>query len=98
MKMKSMRSRIIKKNVALLAFFAAILCISQVAIADAVLDWNAIAVDTAVANGQDPFARGQFPATRVLRLKQQRSRLRITCLASIFRIVRLLSITRLPTP
>jgi hypothetical protein len=62
MKMKSMRSRIIKKNVALLAFFAAILCISQVAIADAVLDWNAIAVDTAVANGQNPFAQGRYAA------------------------------------
>lgn len=60
--MKSMRSRIIKKNVALLAFFAAILCISQVAIADAVLDWNAIAVDTAVANGQNPFAQGRYAA------------------------------------
>ena len=30
--------------------------------ADAVLDWNAIAVNTAIANGQSPFAQARFAA------------------------------------
>jgi len=33
-----------------------------IAKADPVLDWNAIAVDTAVANGQNPFAQARFAA------------------------------------
>ena len=33
-----------------------------VAKADPVLDWNAIAIDTAVANGQNPFAQARFAA------------------------------------
>src|SRR6201997_987049 len=33
-----------------------------VAKADAVLDWNAIAVDTAVANGQAPIAQARYAA------------------------------------
>jgi hypothetical protein len=33
-----------------------------IAKADAVLDWNAIAVDTAVANGQNPFAQARYAA------------------------------------
>ncbi len=33
-----------------------------VAKADPVLDWNVIAVDTAVANGQNPFAQARFAA------------------------------------
>ena len=33
-----------------------------VAKADAVLDWNAIAVNTAVANGQNPFAQARYAA------------------------------------
>ncbi len=35
---------------------AAVLCGSAFAKSDAVLDWNAIAVNTAIANGQSPFA------------------------------------------
>ncbi len=35
---------------------------SAVAQADAVLDWNAIATDTAVANGQNPFAQARTAA------------------------------------
>ena len=35
---------------------------SAVAKADAVLDWNAIAVDTAIANGQNPFAQARYAA------------------------------------
>jgi hypothetical protein len=39
----------------------ALLC-SIAASADVVLDWNAIAVDTAVANGQNPFAQARYAA------------------------------------
>jgi PAP2 superfamily len=35
---------------------------TAVAKADAVLDWNAIAVNTAVANGQNPFAQARYAA------------------------------------
>jgi hypothetical protein len=35
---------------------------STVATADVVLDWNVIAVDTAVANGANPFAQARFAA------------------------------------
>jgi hypothetical protein len=35
---------------------------SSVARADVVLDWNAIAVNTAVANGQNPFAQARYAA------------------------------------
>lgn len=35
---------------------------SAVAMADSVLDWNEIAVDTAVANGQNPFAQARYAA------------------------------------
>jgi hypothetical protein len=35
---------------------------SAVAKADVVLDWNAIAVNTAVANGQNPVAQARFEA------------------------------------
>src|SRR5579862_1280085 len=35
---------------------------SAVAKADVVLDWNVIAVNTAVANGQNPFAQARYAA------------------------------------
>src|SRR5450631_704859 len=35
---------------------------SAVASADVVLDWNVIAVDTAVANHQNPFAQARYAA------------------------------------
>src|SRR5262245_44460960 len=35
---------------------------SGVARADVVLDWNAIAVNTAVKNGQNPFAQARYAA------------------------------------
>jgi hypothetical protein len=35
---------------------------SAVASADVVLDWNAIAVNTAIANGQNPFAQARYAA------------------------------------
>ena len=40
----------------------ATLLIGPAAKADAVLDWNAIAVDTAVANGQNPLAQARYAA------------------------------------
>jgi len=39
-----------------------LLALPEIARADAVLDWNAIAVDTAVANKQNPFAQGRTEA------------------------------------
>ena len=46
-----------------LTIVASILLIgSAVAKADVVLDWNAIAVNTAVANGQNPFAQARYAA------------------------------------
>lgn len=41
---------------------AATLCASGIARADVVMDWNAIAVDTAIANGANPFAQARFAA------------------------------------
>jgi hypothetical protein len=41
---------------------AALLCGSGAARADAVLDWNEIAVNTAIANGQDPFHQARTAA------------------------------------
>jgi hypothetical protein len=41
---------------------AALLFRPAVAKGDPVLDWNTIAVDTAVANGQNPFAQARFAA------------------------------------
>jgi len=40
----------------------ALLFNSPVARADVVLDWNAIAVNTAIANGQNPFAQARYAA------------------------------------
>ena len=38
------------------------LLLGSAARADAVLDWNAIAIDTAIANGQSPYAQARFAA------------------------------------
>src|ERR1035438_4297164 len=40
----------------------AALLLSAVAKADAVLDWNVIAANTAVKNGQNPFAQARYAA------------------------------------
>ena len=45
-----------------LAVVLALVLASAVFSADAVLDWNKIAVDTAVANGQNPFAQARYAA------------------------------------
>ena len=51
-----------KRAFGLCMLMATLLLGSAVAKADPVLDWNAIAVDTAVANGQNPFAQARFAA------------------------------------
>jgi hypothetical protein len=51
-----------KKAFGLCVLMAALLLGAAVAKADPVLDWNVIAVDTAVANGQNPFAQARYAA------------------------------------
>jgi hypothetical protein len=51
-----------KNRVLGLCMLIATLFVSAVAKADAVLDWNVIAVNTAVANGQNPFAQARYAA------------------------------------
>jgi len=61
------RKTSIAKYILLLTLFFG----SAVAKADVVLDWNAIAVDTAVANHQNPFAQARYAAiVQVLSLKR----------------------------
>ena len=51
-----------KKRILGLCTLMAALLLSAAAKADAVLDWNAIAVNTAVANKQNPFAQARSAA------------------------------------
>jgi membrane-associated phospholipid phosphatase len=51
-----------KRTFGLCMLLATLLFGHAVAKADPVLDWNSIAVDTAVANGQNPFAQARFAA------------------------------------
>jgi hypothetical protein len=51
-----------KRTVGLCIMMVTLLFASAVANADVVLDWNAIAVDTAVANKQNPFAQARYAA------------------------------------
>jgi hypothetical protein len=51
-----------KRTLGLCMLAATLLFASVVAKADAVLDWNAIAVNTAIANGQNPFAQARTAA------------------------------------
>jgi hypothetical protein len=52
-----------ERNLGLLCvLMASLLLASAVASADVVLDWNAIAVDTVVANKQNPFAQARYGA------------------------------------
>lgn len=60
--MKRMRGGARKRTLGLCMLMATLLFGPVVAKADPVLDWNAIAVDTAVANGQNPFAQARFAA------------------------------------
>src|SRR3954465_4114890 len=61
--MKTMRglpSR--NRTFSLYILMATLLLGSAIARADVVLDWNEIAVNTAIANGQNPFAQARFAA------------------------------------
>ena len=60
--MKRIRGRAGKRTFCLCMLMATLLFGHAVAKADAVLDWNTIAVDTAVANGQNPFAQARYAA------------------------------------
>ena len=63
MKMKKIDRRPTERNFGLLCvLMASLLFGSAVASADVVLDWNAIAVDTVVANKQNPFAQARYGA------------------------------------
>jgi hypothetical protein len=58
-----MSGRTIKRTFGLLyVLMAGLLFGSAVARADVVLDWNAIAVNTAIANGQNPIPQARFTA------------------------------------
>jgi hypothetical protein len=60
--MKRMHSGAGKRSFGLCMLMATLLFGSAVAKADPVLDWNLIAVGTAVANGQNPFAQARYAA------------------------------------
>lgn len=51
-----------KGTLGLYVLVVALLLSSAAARADAVLDWNEIAVNTAIANGQNPFAQARYGA------------------------------------
>jgi len=51
-----------KRNLGVCMLTATLLFGSVLARADVVLDWNVIAVNTAIANGQNPFAQARFAA------------------------------------
>jgi len=60
--MRRLRESSKKKTFGLCMLTATLLCGSVIATADVVLDWNAIAVNTAVANKQNPFAQARYAA------------------------------------
>src|SRR5215469_4534697 len=61
--MKKNHERALKRTFGLLSvLMVSLLLASAVASADVVLDWNAIAVDTFVANKQNPFAQARYGA------------------------------------
>lgn len=60
--MKSTQAGTREKSIGLCIFIATILFGAAVAKADVVLDWNKIAVDTAVANKQNAFAQARYAA------------------------------------
>ena len=60
--MKRMHGGARKRTFGLCMLMATLLFGPVIAKADPVLDWNAIAVDTSVANGQNPFAQARLAA------------------------------------
>src|SRR3954463_11623852 len=59
--MARMQNGVTKRTLGL-CMMAALLCGSAFAKSDAVLNWNEIAVNTAIANGQNPFAQARYGA------------------------------------
>jgi hypothetical protein len=60
--MKKTHGSATKRTLGLCMLIATLLFRPAVAKADAVLDWNEIAVNTAIANGQTPFAQARYGA------------------------------------
>ena len=60
--MKWMHGAARKRNLGVCMLTATLLFGSVLARADVVLDWNVIAINTAIANGQNPFAQARFAA------------------------------------
>lgn len=60
--MKTIVDHTMKKNLGLCVLIATLLFASTLSSADVVLDWNTIAVNTAVANKQSPFAQARYAA------------------------------------
>jgi PAP2 superfamily len=60
--MKTMHGDTTKRTLGLCVLMATLLFRPAVAKADAVLDWNLIAVNTAIANGQSPIAQSRYAA------------------------------------
>jgi len=58
--MESIVQRNMKKNLGIAVLLATLLFGSVTAGADVVLDWNSIAVDTAILNGANPFAQARY--------------------------------------
>ena len=62
--MKRMAGTRIKRTFGIFTVVATLLFGSAVAKADVVLDWNVIAVNTAIANGQNPIRTGALRGYR----------------------------------
>ena len=60
--MKVMQGAARKRTLRVCMLTATVLFGAVFAQADVVLDWNVIAVNTAIANGQNPFAQARFAA------------------------------------
>ncbi len=60
--MKTMHGSATKRTFGLYVLMVTLLLGSAIAKADVVLDWNEIAVNTAIANGQNPFAQARYAA------------------------------------
>src|ERR1700745_2222932 len=60
--MKGIHGRVGKRTFGVCMLMAALLLGSAAAKTDAVLDWNEIAVNTAIANGQNPFDQARTGA------------------------------------
>jgi hypothetical protein len=71
--MKQPHAYTMKKTFGLYVLMATLLFGSAIARADVVLDWNVIAVNTAIANSQNPFAQARFAAIVQLAVFESRA-------------------------